>query len=237
MVSGVAGLLGACSVVGPDDGRTRADGPPPTVYTVERGDTLYSIAWRHDLAYRKVAAWNDIPPPYTIYPGQEIRLRPPVQGQSASDDGDANDQVAEGDDGGAGTGTTAGTRRAASGHDWEWPATGEVLSGFGAKDYGKKGIAIGGNYQGAVRAAEDGHVVYSGNGLRGYGNLVIVKHDDTYLTAYGYNHELLVGEGETVAAGDAIARMGRTPDGATAVHFELRRDGEPVNPLKYLPKR
>jgi lipoprotein NlpD len=232
LLAASAAVLAACSTTG-HDSTERVEGPPPTVYTVKRGDTLYSIAWRHDLKYRKVAAWNDIGPPYTIYPGQKIRLRAPVKGQSGQAGGDADGA----DDGSGAAESSHGSRRAASGYDWEWPASGEVVSDYGAKEYGKKGISVGGEYRGPVRAAAGGRVVYSGSGLRGYGNLVIVKHDETYLTAYGYNHELLVGEGDDIARGERIARMGRSPDGVAAVHFELRRDGQPVNPLRYLPER
>ncbi len=225
--------LAACTTHSGSDPPERARGDPPTVYTVQRGDTLYSISWRYGLKYRRVAAWNDIGPPYTIYPGQELRLRPPVDDGAAS--GGGNDAAATASGGQAGG--SRGSKRTASGYDWQWPAAGGVVSGYGTTDYGKKGIAVGGEPNGPVLAAAAGRVVYSGNGLRGYGNLVIVKHDDTYLTAYGYNAELLVREDETVARGDRIAHMGKTPGGEIAVHFELRRDGQPVNPLQYLPKR
>jgi lipoprotein NlpD len=227
--------LAACATHDGSDLPERARGDPPTVYTVERGDTLYSISWRYGLAYRQVAAWNNIGPPYTIYPGQKLRLKPPVEDSPAAPRQD-NERAA--DRGKPDKAASArGSKRAASGYDWQWPADGSVVSGYGTSDYGKKGISVGGEADGPVYAAAAGHVVYSGNGLRGYGNLVIVKHDDTYLTAYGYNAELLVREGDNVERGARIARMGKTPGGQVAVHFELRRDGQPVNPLHYLPIR
>ena len=112
-----------------------------------------------------------------------------------------------------------------------------MLRGFETDGTGKRGIAIGGREGHSVQAAAPGRVVYSGSGLRGYGNLVIVKHSDRYLTAYGYNREVLVREGDRVSAGQTIARMGLGPGRRALLHFELRRDGEPVDPRRFLPKR
>lgn len=228
----------ACSGPGPDGRAPGAAGEPPTVYTVERGDTLYSIATRYGLDHKRVAGWNDISPPYTIYPGQDIRLKPPVPGgrDGSSSSSSPSDAPAGGNKGDKAP-SSPGSKRAASGHDWAWPADGEVVRSYASSAYGKKGISIGGEHDAPVRAADAGRVVYSGNGLRGYGNLIIVKHDETYLTAYGYNKALLVDEGDEVDRQDPIGRLGKTPDGNVAVHFELRRDGEPVNPLHYLPAR
>lgn len=240
----IAGLVGGCAefdYAGGQPARGGA-GPPPTVYEVRRGDTLYSIAWRHGLDFRRVAAWNGIGAPYTIYPGDRVRLRPPVGGRerdraTASRGGRS---AAGGDSAPARTrpssppapepADTAAVR-------WRWPLAGPVVRAYDAGSSGKRGISIGGEPGSTVAAAAAGRVVYSGSGLRGYGNLVILKHNARFLTAYGYNRELLVGEGDEVGAGDPIARLGDGPNRRGELHFEIRRDGEPVNPAGYLPDR
>lgn len=202
-------------------------------YVVKRGDTLFSIAWRNGLDYQTVAAWNRIAPPYTIYPGQRIRLQPP--GSSTPRAGRA-----------PGTQTTAPAARPAPPAAlpdtdpmpaWRWPATGPVLRRFDADSTGKKGISIGGTRGTPVRAAASGQVVYAGSGLVGYGRLIIVKHNDTYLSAYGHNRELHVNEGDAVRAGQVIAEMGSSGTNRIQLHFEIRRQGKPVDPLRYLPRR
>jgi lipoprotein NlpD len=117
---------------------------------------------------------------------------------------------------------------------WQWPVQGEVLKGFSLQMGGNKGIDIAGNLGDPVRAVAPGKVVYSGSGLRGYGNLVIIKHSDNYLSAYAYNKKLLVKEGDVVKAGAEIAKMGQNDAGRVMLHFEIRRNGKPVNPLLYL---
>lgn len=119
---------------------------------------------------------------------------------------------------------------------WRWPASGVISAAFVPKK-GQKGLDIRGKLGQAVKAAASGEVVYSGGGLRGYGNLIIIKHNDTYLSAYGHNKRLLVKEGVTVKQGEKIAEMGDSGKGGVILHFEIRRDGKPVNPLRYLPKR
>lgn len=247
---------------------------PPGVHVVERGDTLYAIAWRHGLDFREVGRWNGIEAPYRIYPGQRIRLRrPPGGGQAAAtrsapsetprtatprpepeppaprateevDTAGADDPAStdtapparEREDAGG----SAGSADAGAGGEpgWQWPTDGEVIRTFSASSSGKRGIRIAGSPGATVRAAAGGRVVYSGDGLRGYGNLVIIKHNARYLTAYGYNRELMVGEGDEVSAGAAIARMGTIPGtGEPALHFEIRRDGKPTDPMARLPSR
>lgn len=119
---------------------------------------------------------------------------------------------------------------------WSWPTDGKLVRGFNAND-ARKGILIGGSAGQPVRATADGEVVYSGNGLIGYGELVIIKHSDRMLSAYAHNRERLVSEGERVRAGQTVARMGRNEDGIDVLHFEIRRDGRPVDPADYLPRR
>lgn len=203
-------------------------------YVVQRGDTLYSIAWRNGLDYQTVAAWNRIAAPYTIYPGQRILLRPP--GSAASRAKPAPSRQAP-----SASGMRPAPSVALSDGDpmpaWQWPATGPILRRFDANSTGKKGISIGGTHGTPVRAAASGNVVYAGSGLVGYGRLIIVKHNDTYLSAYGHNKELRVNEGDAVRAGQVIAEMGSSGTNRIQLHFEIRRQGKPVDPLRYLPRR
>ncbi len=118
---------------------------------------------------------------------------------------------------------------------WLWPVKGELLQKFDAKAQGRKGIEIGGQLGAAIRATAAGRVVYSGNGLRGYGNLIIVKHSDRFLSAYAHNHSLLVKEGVKVKQGQTIAKMGRTESERINLYFEIRLNGKAVDPLRYLP--
>lgn len=245
-------VLAACAEFDYGESSVTASAPSQsavtgTSYRVRRGDTLYSIAWRKGLDYRRLARWNDIAPPYTIYPGQRLTLRPQAGGRSSQSRAPApasapeprpeatTPRSAAAPAGPAGPARDSG--RAAASPSWQWPVEGPVLRGFEADGTGKRGISIGGREGQPVRAAAQGRVVYSGNGLRGYGNLVIVKHSERYLTAYGYNQELLVREGERVSGGERIARMGLGPGRRALLHFELRRDGEPVDPRRFLPGR
>ncbi|MEJ2687901.1 MAG: peptidoglycan DD-metalloendopeptidase family protein, partial [Gammaproteobacteria bacterium] len=128
-------------------------------------------------------------------------------------------------------------RHSAGALHWEWPTKGPVIQGYDPEQIGKKGITLGGRMGQPVRAAAGGRVVYSGSGLVGYGRLIIIKHDKDYLSAYANNSKLLVKEGERVRRGQVIARLGSSGINRVALHFEIRRDGKPVNPLRYLPKR
>ncbi len=237
VVAVLMGLYGCTtSVLAPVDGRGVYSGG---YYTVAKGDTLYSIAWRHGVDFRSVARWNRIEPPYLIRPGQRLRLTaPPTQTAVASA---PPKQTASKP---TPTATTTrktsppSARNAGSSIAWRWPVEGEVTRRFTANGNGKQGVEISGRTGQPVVAAASGRVVYAGDGLRGYGNLVIIKHDTRYLTAYGYNDSLLVKEGDVVKAGQRIATMGRGPGRSSpAVHFELRRDGKAVDPLSYLPRR
>lgn len=198
------------------------------VHIVQTGETLYSIAWAAGLDYRALASWNDIPPPYVIQPGQRLKMVrstkkikknsvPPSPKSSKS--------------------TPQSTKSAstASRSGWIWPVKGPILKRFSTKA-GNKGIDIGGESGRGIRAAADGKVVYAGSGLRGYGKLIIVKHDEVYLSAYAHNSKLLVTDGSAVVRGQQIALMGDTGTDRVKLHFEIRQRGKPVNPLKYLPK-
>ncbi len=227
-------------------------------YRVRRGDTLFSIAWRTGLDYRSLARWNGIRPPYVIYPGQLLRLRPltvasrptaprQTQPKTSVAPRSAPRPAAQRPRPKASRPATRsrGTHRpprerpaAASGRlRWRWPVQGPVLARWKAGDPLRKGIKIGGRAGAPVRAAEAGKVVYSGSGLIGYGRLIIIKHNDNYLSAYGHNRKLLVEQGQLVTRGQKIAEMGRANDGRAMLHFEIRRNGKPVDPLRLLPRR
>lgn len=212
--------------------------PRPGHHRVRRGDTLYGLAWQYDLDYRQVAAWNGIRRPYTIYPGQRLRLSPPPARAvnpppvTATPPPERRPQVAP-------TPSPPVPRSvpgAAAGLHWQWPAEGPVVRRFSPKS-GSKGIDIAGRFGQEIAAAAGGRVVYSGSGLRGYGKLIIIKHNDSHLSAYAHNDRLLVKEGDTVRGGQRIASMGRAGDRQARLHFQVRRSGEPVDPLRYLPKR
>jgi lipoprotein NlpD len=221
-------------------------------HVVGRGDTLYSIAWRYGMDYRQVAEWNAIRSPYTIYPGQRLRLTKPPKTAStttAARKSSSNSPRAPA----ASTGTAASAAKkpastsrskkrttAAATYDnapvkgWQWPAKGKVVTSFSRS--GGKGIDIAGSFGQLVVAASAGRVVYSGSGLIGYGQLIIVKHNKRYLSAYAHNNKILVKEGDTVTGGQRIAEMGRSGSNRAMLHFEIRRDGKPIDPLRFLPK-
>ena len=204
----------------------RPSGKRPAVHVVRRGENLSSIAWRYGLDYRSIARWNRIPPPYVIHPGQRLALR---GGAASGSTGRVQGKKA-----------AAGAMRppapaAVPAGGWAWPARGQLIRGFGKGDRG--GIDIAGRRGQPVVAARDGRVVYTGSGLVGYGRLVIIKHGERLLTAYAHNDRVLVKEGQTVRVGQKIAEMGSTGAERVKLHFEVRRDGKPLNPLKYLPRR
>ena len=143
-----------------------------------------------------------------------------------------NTNTGSGDSAGAGIATVSSRELR-----WGWPANGRVVATYDARAPLAQGIRIAGRVGDSIRAAESGKVVYSGSGLIGYGRLIIVKHNDNYLSAYGHNREILVSEGDQVTKGQQIAKMGTAGDGGPLLHFEIRRNGKPVNPARYLPKR
>jgi len=288
--------------------------PPGGSYRVVKGDTLYSIAFRNKVDFRDLASWNGIASPYTIWPGQDLRLSPPghedkpaashaapvvaaaVPPPSAGHPAPAAQPAqppvaapppAHVADAGTALPPTApapatttntpvviagkpaeslvptppppsapvtqppapvenppattpivasGATRSAGGINWRWPADGALLKKFSSSD-AIPGIEVGGKAGDPVRAAADGVVVYSGNGLVGYGELVIIKHSDSFLSAYGHNRKRLVKEGEKVKAGQSVAEMGSTGATRDELQFQIRRDGNPVDPLQYLPPR
>jgi lipoprotein NlpD len=311
----LAMLLAACASTGPAPVEDRSPGvhgsgaerpPAPRAsaapYRVQRGDTLYSIAFRNGLDYRELAEWNRIGPPYTIYVGQELRLtgatatdrsahamprpvparvepaphpasaprgslataaRPapfgpleatpaapaattppsasPARPLAAPPPPTASTPVSTAP---AATATSSPAATpppapAAPAGDiaWRWPADGTVVGTFASGDPTRQGIDIAGKAGNPVRAAAAGTVVYSGNGLIGYGELIIVKHSPAFLSAYGHNRKRLVKEGDHVDAGQVIAEMGSSSASRDSLHFEIRRNGKPADPTDYLPRR
>jgi len=232
-------------------------------YKVLQGDTLYSIAWRFKRDYKELAEINSIKSPYIIYAGQVIKLtsyedeipsksgytgqtvveskskfksKPKTKTKSVpkvsttsfgKNSKNVQHPVAE----------TKNETASIASIKWQWPAKGQIIQSFSSSSVGKKGIQIAGNVGDPITAAAEGHVVYSGNSLVGYGNLVIVKHNEIYLTAYAHNRRVLVNEGERVTQGQTIAEMGASGTDRNKLHFEIRKDGQPVNPISYLPKR
>ncbi len=201
----------------------------PDHHVVHAGETLYSISMRYGLDYRDVARWNDIGPDYRIDPEQRIRLNPPpgVRTKPAPS---------------AVTPRTPSPR--ASPEDpahrpplWHWPVRGGRVIGTITQPSGGLGLRIDGDLNQSVFAAADGKVVYTGSGLRGYGQLIIMTHERGWLSAYGHNALVHVREGETVRAGQLIAAMGFAPGQQAMLYFEIRLDGRPLDPLKLLPSR
>jgi murein DD-endopeptidase MepM/ murein hydrolase activator NlpD len=180
------------------------------VHQVQRGETLAAIARRYGTDYVTLARLNGLAPPYTIYPGQSLRLP-----------------------GGAGA-PTVGTPATPPG-GWTWPTTGRTVRGYSSAHGGNKGLDIAGQIGQPVRAAAAGTVVYAGNGLRQYGNLLIVKHTPDYLSAYGHLQRIDVAEGAAVTQGQVIASMGSPGDGGGLLHFEIRLRGTPIDPTPLLP--
>jgi len=244
--------------------------PDSSYRTVARGDTLYSIAWETGRDYRTLAAWNQIKPPYTILPGQELRIRPPLPKKPAPTKSIVKSPAPV---------TKAQTKKwtpaakpvppvvvtpspkiknevrakpqvkpvkpqpkgrdvkpAPSLSAWAWPADGQILKRYSDHD-STKGLDIGGARGNPVRATAYGRVVYQGSGLRGYGQLIIIKHSNDYLSAYAHNDKIYVKEGEVVKRGQKIADMGSSGTDRVKLHFEIRRQGAPIDPLKFLPKR
>lgn len=212
-------------------------------HRVEDGETLYSIGWAYGYDYRTLAAWNNIDAPYVIQPGQWLRIAPPGASSPVHTAPEAGGVVQASASPpvkhppAPPSHADAAVPLAHSAIRWSWPARGKLVVKFSPDRPMQKGVDIAGSLGEPVRAAAAGRVVYSGDGLIGYGNLIIIKHNEHYLSAYGYNRTLLVKEGEEVTRGQEIAEMGTAGSGHKDIklHFEIRRDGDPVNPLNYLP--
>ena len=235
-------------------------------YTVKPKDTLIGIGLEAGQSHKDIARWNSLENPNRIEVGQVLRVTPPVASEGTAGTAVAKPvatgaatptAIAAGSTKPASTpapvsaaaaasapatapavATAAVTAPAASGEEdlgWIWPGSGPVLAGF--DEAKNKGLDIGGAAGDAVVASSDGKVVYAGAGLRGYGNLIILKHNNMYLTAYAHNQTLLVKEDQAVKKGQKIAEMGNSDADRVKLHFEVRRQGKPVDPVKYLPSR
>ena len=257
---GVLAVLAACSSSprqpAPVEDRTGARSAPadakplpgaenagkPGYYTVQKGDTLTRIGLDNGQAWRDVARWNNLSNPDMIEVGQVLRVAPP--GAAVESSGVVVRPVTSSAPASAnGAGTPPNAAKPASApssttapmedFSFAWPANGQVIAGF--DEAKNKGLDIAGKAGDPVLAAADGQVVYAGAGLRGYGNLVIVKHNNTYLTAYAHNQKLLVKEDQKVRRGERIAEMGNSDADRVKLHFEVRRQGKPVDPARFLP--
>ncbi len=222
-------------------------------HRVKPGETLYAIGWRYGVDYRDLARWNGIDSPYLIRPGQVLRVAPPrvpwwaqeaqsrarpqtpspIAVESPSRPSPPPRQAAPS----VKAAPSIPAKRDQTPIRWRWPVNGPVVRRFDLTPPANKGIDIAGSLGSPVRAAAGGVVVYTGQGIIGYDNLIIVKHDQNYLSAYAHNQTLLVREKDRVTAGQIIARMGRDDTGRTVVHFEIRYRGRPIDPLKLLPRR
>ena len=216
----------------------------PGFYRVKRGDTLLRIALDNGQSYRDIAAWNNITDPNLIEVDQLLRVRPPpgprvstkpIEPLKPADSKDAK-AVADKKVAPKKVEEKEVAEAKADAVDppikLSWPAKGKVEEEFSERK--NKGIDIAGKLGEPIQAASDGKVVYAGNSLRGYGNLVIVKHDNTYLSAYAHNRSLLVKEGDSVRKGQRIAEMGDSDANMVKLHFEVRVNGKPVNPIQFL---
>jgi lipoprotein NlpD len=227
----------------------------PGFYSVRPGDTLTKIALDHGQAWRDIAKWNGLDNPNVIEVDQVLRVAPPLMEAAANRQTKpvmaqnqtlANSSTSNTSNPTASSASTSNTPNAApsasppvivsdDGMAFAWPHPGPVLAGF--DEAKNKGLDFAGKAGDPVLAAGDGKVVYAGSGLRGYGNLVILKHNNTYLTAYAHNQTLLVKEDQSVTKGQRIADMGSSDSDRVKLHFEIRKQGKPVDPAKLLPAR
>ena len=223
----------------------------PGYYSVKSGDTLIRIGMDNGQSWRDIARWNNIENPNLIETGQVLRVTPPEETgvvirpvsstnvvtspAPASNTASVRPPASAANPPNASTpaNNLANTDSAEETVSFQWPTRGNVLAGF--DEVKNKGIDIAGKAGDPVLAAADGKVVYAGSGLRGYGNLVILKHNNTYLTAYAHNQSLLVKEDQAIKRGQKIAEMGNSDADQVKLHFEIRRQGKPVDPAKYLP--
>jgi lipoprotein NlpD len=217
-----------------------------TARVVRAGDSLYTIAWTAGLDYRDVARWNKLQTPYALQvgqkiylggemPGTEISTSQVVSGLQAERPASASNPpaVVRATSGDSSAGQTAPPTSAGG---WVWPAGGNLITRFNGAA-GENGIDIAGVDGSPIRAAANGKVVYVGTGLRGYGLLLIIKHDETFLSAYAHNRAVTVNEGDEISSGQVSAEMGQSGASSVRLHFEIRRNGQPIDPLTILPGR
>jgi len=223
-------------------------------HKVERGDSLYSIGFYYGQDYRDIAQWNNIPTPYVLKPGQWLRVAPPDkewwEGRKQHNNNkpsrftNKNKKITRAVD--KNSKNTAKSRSAMPGDftdranpvsRWAWPSKGKLLNPKKKFSERNKGIDIAGRQGQPIHATAAGKIVYSGNGLIGYGKLIIIKHNKSYLSAYAHNEKMLVKEGDIVKQNQQIAKMGQTPDQHVLLHFEIRKNGKPVDPLRLLARQ
>lgn len=249
-----AGQTAPAAAPSPSGTREARDG----VYTVQRGDTLFSIALAFGIDSRELARINNISDPSQLTVGQSLRVRPPTDASVATVTPVApvgSTEVRPLPLPGAAPPATTPSAPAAtapapaaakppetakpapveSSLQWAWPAAGKVIEGF--EDPRNKGIDISGAEGEPIRVAADGKVVYVGSAVRGYGNLVIVEHADEFISAYAHNRQIVVKQGQQVKRGEKIAEMGKSDADRPKLHFEIRRQGKPLDPQRYLPSR
>lgn len=229
---------------------------PPVYFgqhVVQSGDTLYRIAWRYGRGLEELAEANKISPPYVIVPGQKINLekarayRNNVSHRSKTKQNSERNVTKSKESVNERKIVTKDKKyKNFKNINWKWPHLGPIIATYKSRSSGNmdglaqgvpnKGIDISGQVGDPIYAAADGEVVYAGNGLLGYGNLVIINHNEHYLSAYAHNRKILVKEGQIIKIGQQIAEMGSSESQQIKLHFEIRRDGQPVDPLQYLPK-
>ncbi len=214
------------------------------IHLVRKGETLYAIAWRYGLDYRELANANSISAPYIIYPGQKIDVKYTARSNKVVATPSVRNPSKVPAPRTQPTQTKTQNSHVSPNNipdapvsQWLWPLEGQVIGYFSTKKPVNKGIDIAGSLGESVLAAAAGTVVYAGTGLRGYGNLVIIRHNEKFLSAYAHASRILVSENQEVKAGGKIAETGSTGTDKVKLHFEIREDGKPVNPLKYLPAR
>ncbi len=205
-------------------------------YIVQKGDTLYAIGVRSGYGYKQLVKWNGLSPPYRLFIGQKIKLFKSEQRDMGYDKKHLkNKGIKKTRNLSQKKPLISNDKKKVLKFNWQWPIKGKILRNF--SQTGNKGIDISGKLGQAVKAAASGKVVYSGHGLMGYGNLLIIKHNSSYLSAYANNHRLLVKEGQRIKKGQVIAEVGKVRGAQTSLHFEIRKKGKPVNPVNYLPKK
>jgi len=239
----------------------------PDYYRVQKGDSLYSIGFRYNIDYRQLAVINNIKPPYTIHPNQQLSLKQPVKATVSQENKPKSNAIVQQPVITAKKEPTSHKNTTASQQppvkkpqqkttvtvtrqppkskpvinlpitgdlNWLWPTQGKIRTTFSGSNPARKGISIRGKEGQDVKAAEAGVVVYSGDGLLGYGELIIIKHNDSFLSAYGHNKKRLVKEGQSIKRGEVIAHLGSSGTNVDNLHFEIRKNGQPVNPLDYV---
>lgn len=194
---------------------------------VRHGESIYQTAWKYGLDYRELAERNDLPPPYKLRVGQQIYLK----GKAPSFKKKKVVVVSSAHHKRASVSHVIKQREPQISKRWMWPAQGRIVRGYAGLN---KGLNIANHFATPVYATNGGQVVYSGNGLRAYGNLIIIKHNNEYMSAYAHNSRVLIKEGDVVKKGEKIAEMGSSGTDKVMLHFEIRRNGKPVNPMKLL---